>query len=102
MAATNLFTPQPLTKSAASSLSWKKPIAPAFSLSMKRRLAAAQPRRFVVLAMENSKPTILVAEKLGEAGVKLLKEFANVDCSYNAQKFELTPSGNATKFTPRD
>uniref|UniRef100_A0A7N0SZC4 D-3-phosphoglycerate dehydrogenase n=1 Tax=Kalanchoe fedtschenkoi TaxID=63787 RepID=A0A7N0SZC4_KALFE len=89
MAATNLFTPQPLTKSAASSLSWKQPIAPAFSLSMKRRLAAAQPRRFVVLAMENLKPTILVAEKLGEAGVKLLKEFANVDCSYNLSPEEL-------------
>ncbi|KAL0454281.1 UNVERIFIED_CONTAM: D-3-phosphoglycerate dehydrogenase 1, chloroplastic [Sesamum latifolium] len=47
-----------------------------------------QPRRFVVLSMD-AKPTILVAEKLGEAGVNLLKEFANVDCSYNLSPEEL-------------
>ncbi|KAH6818893.1 D-3-phosphoglycerate dehydrogenase [Perilla frutescens var. frutescens] len=47
-----------------------------------------QPRRFVVLSMD-AKPTILVAEKLGEAGLKLLKEFANVDCSYNLSPEEL-------------
>ncbi|KAL6494692.1 D-3-phosphoglycerate dehydrogenase 1, chloroplastic [Orobanche gracilis] len=47
-----------------------------------------QPRRFVVLSMD-AKPTILVSEKLGEAGVKLLKEFANVDCSYNLSPEEL-------------
>ncbi|PIN10349.1 D-3-phosphoglycerate dehydrogenase, D-isomer-specific 2-hydroxy acid dehydrogenase superfamily [Handroanthus impetiginosus] len=45
-------------------------------------------RRFVVLAMDG-KPTILVAEKLGEAGINLLKEFANVDCSYNLTPEEL-------------
>jgi hypothetical protein len=28
------------------------------------------------------KPTVLVAEKLGAAGLALLQEFANVDCSY--------------------
>ncbi|XP_023910551.2 D-3-phosphoglycerate dehydrogenase 3, chloroplastic [Quercus suber] len=37
----------------------------------------------------NSKPTILVAEKLGEAGIDLLKSFANVDCSYNLSPEEL-------------
>ncbi|KAL6546124.1 D-3-phosphoglycerate dehydrogenase 1, chloroplastic [Orobanche gracilis] len=47
-----------------------------------------QSRRFVVLSM-GAKPTILVSEKLGEAGVKLLKEFANVDCSYNLSPEEL-------------
>ncbi|XP_051144756.1 D-3-phosphoglycerate dehydrogenase 1, chloroplastic-like [Andrographis paniculata] len=47
-----------------------------------------QTRRFVVLAMD-AKPTILVAEKLGEAGVDLLKEFANVDCSYDLTPEEL-------------
>ncbi|CAM9003196.1 unnamed protein product [Rhodiola kirilowii] len=89
MAASSFFTAQPLAKSDSSaSLSWKIPTAPAFSLSMKRRLSAAQPRRFVVMAMD-SKPTILVAEKLGEAGVKLLKEFGNVDCSYNLSPEEL-------------
>ncbi|CAN6450950.1 unnamed protein product [Victoria cruziana] len=36
-----------------------------------------------------SKPTILVAEKLGEAGLELLRTFANVDCSYNLTPEEL-------------
>jgi D-3-phosphoglycerate dehydrogenase len=36
-----------------------------------------------------SKPTILVAEKLGAAGLELLKEFGNVDCSYNMSPEEL-------------
>lgn len=37
----------------------------------------------------DAKPTILVAEKLGEAGLKLLKDHANVDCSYNLSPEEL-------------
>lgn len=37
----------------------------------------------------DAKPTVLVAEKLGEAGLDLLKEFANVDCSYNLSPEEL-------------
>ncbi|XP_039130824.1 D-3-phosphoglycerate dehydrogenase 3, chloroplastic-like [Dioscorea cayenensis subsp. rotundata] len=36
-----------------------------------------------------AKPTVLVAEKLGEAGLELLKDFANVDCSYNLTQEEL-------------
>ncbi|KAG6469034.1 D-3-phosphoglycerate dehydrogenase 1, chloroplastic-like [Zingiber officinale] len=36
-----------------------------------------------------ARPTILVAEKLGEAGLALLREFANVDCSYNLPPEEL-------------
>ncbi|XP_074582514.1 D-3-phosphoglycerate dehydrogenase 3, chloroplastic-like [Curcuma longa] len=36
-----------------------------------------------------ARPTILVAEKLGEAGLALLREFANVDCSYNLSPEEL-------------
>jgi D-3-phosphoglycerate dehydrogenase / 2-oxoglutarate reductase len=36
-----------------------------------------------------SKPTVLVAEKLGAAGLELLKEYANVDCSYNMSPEEL-------------
>ncbi|XLS85266.1 hypothetical protein HN51_035432 [Arachis hypogaea] len=43
------------------------------------------------------KPTVLVAEKLGEAGLKLLKEFANVDCSYN-----LIPEELCTKISLYD
>jgi D-3-phosphoglycerate dehydrogenase len=42
----------------------------------------------VVLSLD-PKPTILVAEKLGEAGLELLKEHANVDCSYNLSSEEL-------------
>ncbi|KAM4121653.1 hypothetical protein ACB094_01G022200 [Castanea mollissima] len=41
------------------------------------------------MSLMNSKPTILVAEKLGEAGLDLLKSFANVDCSYNLSTEEL-------------
>ncbi|CAI9267655.1 unnamed protein product [Lactuca saligna] len=37
----------------------------------------------------NSKPTILVSEKLGDAGLDLLKSFANVDCSYNLSPDDL-------------
>ena len=36
-----------------------------------------------------SKPTVLVAEKLGEAGLELLRSLANVDCSYNLSPEEL-------------
>ncbi|CAL9171927.1 unnamed protein product [Musa hybrid cultivar] len=36
-----------------------------------------------------ARPTILVAEKLGEAGLALLREFANVDCSYNLSPEDL-------------
>ncbi|XP_021903482.1 D-3-phosphoglycerate dehydrogenase 3, chloroplastic-like [Carica papaya] len=39
--------------------------------------------------MMDAKPTVLVAEKLGEAGLDLLKSFANVDCSYNLSPEEL-------------
>ncbi|CAL9750689.1 unnamed protein product [Musa acuminata subsp. burmannicoides] len=36
-----------------------------------------------------TRPTVLVAEKLGEAGLALLRKFANVDCSYNLSLEEL-------------
>ncbi|EFJ26749.1 hypothetical protein SELMODRAFT_412486 [Selaginella moellendorffii] len=35
------------------------------------------------------RPTVLVAEKLGEAGLDLLRKVANVDCSYNLSPKEL-------------
>ncbi|GAB2267577.1 D-3-phosphoglycerate dehydrogenase 1, chloroplastic [Dionaea muscipula] len=47
------------------------------------------PGRFTVSASLDAKPTVLVAEKLGEAGLNLLKSFANVDCSYNLTHEEL-------------
>ncbi|GJQ96275.1 D-3-phosphoglycerate dehydrogenase 1, chloroplastic-like protein [Tanacetum coccineum] len=37
----------------------------------------------------NSKPTILVSEKLGDGGLDLLRAFANVDCSYTLSPEEL-------------
>ncbi|KAK1276676.1 hypothetical protein QJS04_geneDACA003953 [Acorus gramineus] len=40
-------------------------------------------------AATDSKPTVLVAEKLGEAGLALLRGFSNVDCSYNLSAEEL-------------
>ncbi|KAK4405197.1 D-3-phosphoglycerate dehydrogenase 1, chloroplastic [Sesamum angolense] len=88
---------------AAASSTTLKPSASAATISGFRRLPLSttfgvttlsfrhrrdQPRRFIVLSMD-AKPTILVAEKLGEAGVNLLKEFANVDCSYNLSPEEL-------------
>ncbi|KAH0916348.1 hypothetical protein HID58_030794 [Brassica napus] len=43
------------------------------------------------------KPRILVAEKLGEAGVNLLKDFGDVDCSY-----ELSPEDLKKKVAESD
>lgn len=43
----------------------------------------------VVATASDSKPTILVAEKLGAGGVDMLKEVGNVDCSYDLSKDEL-------------
>lgn len=78
------------------SLSSKISISPSISLHSRRpsfRLAAARPattrKRFTVSASLDAKPTILVAEKLGDAGLELLKKFANVDCSYNLSPEEL-------------
>ncbi|KAF9675867.1 hypothetical protein SADUNF_Sadunf09G0078100 [Salix dunnii] len=82
-ASSNLLT----TKKNLSSLSLtstnKLPTFPPFYTSSRRQ-------RFIVLSASlNSKPTVLVAEKLGEAGINLLKDFANVDCSYNLSPDEL-------------
>lgn len=35
------------------------------------------------------RPTVLVSEKLGEAGLELLRKMADVDCSYNLTQEEL-------------
>lgn len=40
-------------------------------------------------AAVDPKPTVLVAEKLGEAGLKVLRTLANVDCSYDLTHEEL-------------
>lgn len=80
----------PFLRNPSLSLSSKPTLSSVFpgSLSSRRRAA---PRLVVVLsaARLDAKPTVLVAEKLGEAGLDLLKEFANVDCSYNLSPEEL-------------
>ncbi|KAG8380237.1 hypothetical protein BUALT_Bualt07G0172400 [Buddleja alternifolia] len=38
---------------------------------------------------KSTKPTILVSEKLGEAGLDLLRSFGNVECLYNLSQEEL-------------
>ncbi|GAV62290.1 2-Hacid_dh domain-containing protein/ACT domain-containing protein/2-Hacid_dh_C domain-containing protein [Cephalotus follicularis] len=61
----------------------------AFSVSIPNRV----PQRLYIICSASSgissKPTILVAEKLGEAGITLLKQHANVECLYNLTPEEL-------------
>ncbi|EOA16269.1 hypothetical protein CARUB_v10004414mg [Capsella rubella] len=74
------------------SLSSRSPLPSAISVAFPNRGRNTLHRRLVLVsctAADGSKPTILVAEKLGEAGVKLLEDFANVDCSYNMTPEEL-------------
>ncbi|EPS63421.1 phosphoglycerate dehydrogenase [Genlisea aurea] len=53
-------------------------------------VSVSERRRFrCVVRSFNAKPTILVAEKLGDAGLNLLNEFANVDCCYDLTSEEL-------------
>ncbi|KAG5548203.1 hypothetical protein RHGRI_013786 [Rhododendron griersonianum] len=80
-------------KPPTASLSWNKllpssPFATAL-VSFPRRRNRSAKTVFVVAVSSGAKPTVLVAEKLGEAGISLLKEFANVDCSYNLTQEEL-------------
>ncbi|XP_010526972.1 PREDICTED: D-3-phosphoglycerate dehydrogenase 1, chloroplastic [Tarenaya hassleriana] len=76
-----------------SSLSSKSPLPSAFSVAFSSRGREIPRRRLILVTCSagdgGAKPTILVAEKLGEAGVKLLEEFANVDCSFNMTPEEL-------------
>eukprot|EP00268_Persea_americana_P028746 TRINITY_DN2787_c0_g1_i2.p1 TRINITY_DN2787_c0_g1~~TRINITY_DN2787_c0_g1_i2.p1 ORF type:complete len:594 (-),score=131.10 TRINITY_DN2787_c0_g1_i2:422-2203(-) len=46
-------------------------------------------RSLVIVLSMGAKPTVLVTEKLGEAGLELLRGFANVDCSYDLSHEEL-------------
>ncbi|GJM97807.1 hypothetical protein PR202_ga14762 [Eleusine coracana subsp. coracana] len=55
--------------------------APSPSPKARRTLAAA--------AVGGGRPTVLVTEKLGPAGLEMLREFANVDCSYELTAEEL-------------
>ncbi|KAJ9674322.1 hypothetical protein PVL29_023713 [Vitis rotundifolia] len=90
----NLITfPPSLRKSTSlsSSLSWQASLPSTFSFAVGRRVSSRTTKSLVVVvtAMIEAKPTVLVAEKLGEAGLELLKGFANVDCSYNMSPEEL-------------
>ncbi|KNA20436.1 hypothetical protein SOVF_052440 [Spinacia oleracea] len=80
------------------SLSSKLSVTPSISLfshnPLRRLTPAASQKKFTVSASVDAKPTVLVAEKLGDAGLDLLKSFANVDCSYN-----LTPEELCTKIS---
>ncbi|WOL17364.1 hypothetical protein Cni_G26156 [Canna indica] len=53
------------------------------------RRSHASGLRVVASASASDRPTVLVAEKLGEAGLALLREFANVECSYKLTPEEL-------------
>lgn len=48
-------------------------------------------------ALTSQKPTVLVSEKLGEAGLHLLRGFANVECLYN-----LSPEDLCSKISECD
>ncbi|CAL9222982.1 unnamed protein product [Arabidopsis halleri] len=78
-----------------SSLSSRSPLPSAISIRSKRDIPL---KRLILVTCtatgDGAKPTVLVAEKLGEAGVQLLEKFANVDCSYN-----LTPEELNTKIS---
>lgn len=75
-------------KPSRTSLSWKTHLSSTSVFAVSPLSGHRQYPRFVIFA-RGSKPTVLVAEKLGEAGVDLLKEFADVDCSYNLTPEEL-------------
>ena len=51
--------------------------------------AAPRPGLVAVAAAAGGRPTVLVTEKLGPAGLELLRAFANVDCSYELTAEEL-------------
>ncbi|KAM4129410.1 hypothetical protein ACJW30_01G020900 [Castanea mollissima] len=81
----NNITTTTTTPLSSAFLSWKLALPSSFTFSSPHR----KPNSFITMSLMNSKPTILVAEKLGEAGLDLLKSFANVDCSYNLSTEEL-------------
>jgi D-3-phosphoglycerate dehydrogenase len=93
----NLIFTKPLNKTititttppCSLSLSWRLSLPSTFTLSSPRTNSRINANSFVVMAMMNARPTILVAEKLGDAGLQLLKKVANVDCSYNLSPEEL-------------
>ncbi|KAL3734871.1 hypothetical protein ACJRO7_024102 [Eucalyptus globulus] len=78
------------SSSSSSALSWARSL-PSFPSKSHLRFAPGASRTAspTVLSLLDAKPTVLVTEKLGEAGLDLLRAFANVDCSYNLSPEEL-------------
>ncbi|XP_058067893.1 D-3-phosphoglycerate dehydrogenase 3, chloroplastic-like [Magnolia sinica] len=77
-----------------SSLSCHLPLSPFLGRSLKLPfppIPSLSPRTHLsILAVgSDPRPTVLISEKLGEAGLDLLRAFSNVDCSYNLSQQEL-------------
>ncbi|GFZ10222.1 D-3-phosphoglycerate dehydrogenase [Actinidia rufa] len=89
MAAFSFTLTPSVHKASPSSLSWTLSLSSVVPTSFPTRRRPTNARPIVVVSALNAKPTILVAEKLGQAGLELLKGFANVDCSYNLSPEEL-------------
>ncbi|PSR99808.1 D-3-phosphoglycerate dehydrogenase [Actinidia chinensis var. chinensis] len=89
MAAFSFTLTPSVHKASPSSLSWTLSLSSSVPTSFPTRRRPTNARPIVVVSALNAKPTILVAEKLGQAGLELLKGFANVDCSYNLSPEEL-------------
>ncbi|MQM07887.1 hypothetical protein Taro_040736 [Colocasia esculenta] len=91
-------TPRPSLPSSVSFRSPARPARPLASAPARRRPLLA-PRAVVsvsapsgaadVASAAGTKPTVLVSEKLGEAGLEVLRGFANVECAYNLSPEEL-------------
>ncbi|KAL9668121.1 hypothetical protein QQ045_002496 [Rhodiola kirilowii] len=74
-----------MTSSSQLHSTFTNPLSPPLSSSFPSRRRA----HFLVLTTLTAKPTILVADHLDEAGIALLKKYANVDCSYDLTSEEL-------------
>ncbi|KAL6001870.1 hypothetical protein ACLOJK_040434 [Asimina triloba] len=91
----NPHRPSPLLRSSPSiSFSICRPrLRPSFlghalKLPATPNLSTSKPAHLKILAVD-SRPKILVSEKLGEAGLQLLREFGDLDCSYSLSREEL-------------
>ncbi|KAF3446609.1 hypothetical protein FNV43_RR11789 [Rhamnella rubrinervis] len=84
----NLISTPCLNKAFSASLSCRHSL-PSRLTSALFHCGPARTKPFIVKAIFDVKPTVLVAEKLGEPGLQLLKNFANVNCSYNLSPEEL-------------
>lgn len=62
-----------------------------------RRIGRQRCVNIRAVSTSNAKPTVLVAEKLGEAGIEMLKQTCNVETSYN-----MTPDQLCAKISLAD